>query len=235
MARYSVLLLDNDGTLMDFQKAEEQALRLTCEAMGKPYDTKVLHQYSTINNGWWRRLEQGTCTKDELQRGRFRDFLLAQQWQGEAGEWNARAWNAQYMENLGKGSFLMPGAEDVCRELSQTYALYVVTNGVSKTQHRRIDHCPFAPYLSGIFVSEEAGAPKPEPAYFAHVFAHLPEKDRSRMLLIGDSPSSDLLGANRAGIDCCWFAPEEKQLPEGVTCTYRIRSLYELPALLTSC
>ena len=30
MARYSVLLLDNDGTLMDFQKAEEQALRLTC-------------------------------------------------------------------------------------------------------------------------------------------------------------------------------------------------------------
>ena len=91
MARYSVLLLDNDGTLMDFQKAEEQALRLTCEAMGKPYDTKVLHQYSTINNGWWRRLEQGACTKDELQRGRFRDFLLAQQWQGEAGEWNVRA------------------------------------------------------------------------------------------------------------------------------------------------
>ena len=37
MARYSVLLLDNDGTLMDFQKAEEQALRLTCEAMGNPY------------------------------------------------------------------------------------------------------------------------------------------------------------------------------------------------------
>ncbi len=104
-----------------------------------------------------------------------------------------------------------------------------------KTQHRRIDHCPFAPYLSGIFVSEEAGAPKPEPAYFAHVFAHLPEKDRSRMLLIGDSPSSDLLGANRAGIDCCWFAPDGRELPEGVTCTYRIRSLYELPALLQSC
>ena len=85
MARYSVLLLDNDGTLMDFQKAEEQALRLTCEAMGKPYNEQVLHQYSAINSGWWRRLEKGECTKDELQHGRFRDFLQDQQWQGGSG------------------------------------------------------------------------------------------------------------------------------------------------------
>ena len=65
MARYSVLLLDNDGTLMDFQKAEEQALRLTCEAMGKPYNEQVLHQYSAINSGWKKvNVPKTNCSMD---------------------------------------------------------------------------------------------------------------------------------------------------------------------------
>ena len=37
------------------------------------------------------------------------------------------------------------------------------------------------------------------------------EKDRSRMLLVGDSQSSDILGGINAGIDTCWFNPSGKQ------------------------
>ena len=48
------------------------------------------------------------------------------------------------------------------------------------------------------------------------------------MLLIGDSPSADLLGANRAGIDCCWYNPGGLDLPAGVFCSFQIRSLSEL-------
>ena len=223
MSGYKILLFDNDGTLMDFEKAQEQALKLTCGEMGAPYGEEVRDAYSRINDGWWKRMEKGECLKDELQIGRFADFTRAFAFPGDPVEWNRR-----YMENLGKGSFLLPQAEEVCCVLSRRYRLYVVTNGVAVTQYRRIQHSAYFPYIQGIFVSEEAGAPKPSRAYFDYVFSRLPGEKPEDMLLIGDSPSADLLGANRAGIDCCWYNPGGLDLPAGVFCSFQIRSLSEL-------
>ena len=50
------------------------------------------------------------------------------------------------------------------------------------------------------------------------------------MLVVGDSPTSDILGGINSGIDTCWYNPnkmESKYKP-----TYEIRALEELKNIL---
>ena len=47
--------------------------------------------------------------------------------------------------------------------------------------------------------------------------------------MIGDSLSSDMEGARRAGVDACWFNPQHKPRPQDIPIHYDIDSL---PCLL---
>ncbi len=47
---------------------------------------------------------------------------------------------------------------------------------------------------------------KPHPAIFDQLFAESPDIPRSRAVMIGDSLSTDMQGARRAGIDALWIA-----------------------------
>ena len=84
------------------------------------------------------------------------------------------------------------------------------------------------PYICDAFISEEAGASKPSAAYFDYVFSRIPGITRENCLLIGDSPSSDLRGANNYSIPCCWYNPQGLARPQGLRIDYEIRDLPEL-------
>lgn len=229
--RYPILLLDADGTLYDFEASQAHALERAYRGAGfeasLPYSSEILERYSCVNQSWWRRLERGECTKEELQLGRFREFFSALGLSFDPAEFNR-----MYMEELGNGTYLLPHAEEVCRELAQTCALYIVTNGVSRTQRRRIGGSALNGLFREIFVSEDAGVPKPEMGYFEYVFSRLGEVDRKNILLVGDSLSSDMQGAENAGLDSCWVNPKGTPKPEHPHITFTIRELRELPAIV---
>ena len=88
------------------------------------------------------------------------------------------------------------------------------------------------PYFSGVFVSEESGYQKPLKEYFDYVFARIPDFDRQRALMVGDSLSSDIEGARRAGVDACWLNLHDKQPPEGLPIRFTISSLRQLPDII---
>lgn len=229
--RYPVLLLDADGTLYDFETSQAKALEAAYCGAGfkekQPYTQEILDCYSCINQSWWRRLERGECTKEQLQLGRFREFFAALEISFDPSEFNR-----MYEEELGNGSYLLPHALEVCRELAQDCALYIVTNGVSRTQRRRIGGSALASLFRGLFASEEAGVPKPEIGYFEYVFRQLGEVDHSKILLVGDSLTSDMQGAENAGLDSCWFNPHALPQPERPAITYQIHDLRQLPEIV---
>ncbi len=224
MRRYSVYLLDADETLFDFRRAEREALRKVFAAHGFPFGEAVLEQYREINEALWRVLERGETTKDQLQVERF--VCLFRQL-GQAAD-PERVGREEYPDALAEGNFLLPDALDTCRELSRTATLYLTTNGITRVQKRRLRESELAPYITGIFVSEEAGAAKPQKAYFDYVFSKIGLKDRSQALIVGDSLTSDIAGGVNAGIDSCWLNPEEKPCSSNVAPTWEIRSLREL-------
>ena len=61
-------------------------------------------------------------------------------------------------------------------------------------------------YIDGLFVSEDLGAAKPSKEYFDLCLRKIGEPGES-CIVIGDSLSSDMLGAKNASLRSVWFMP----------------------------
>jgi len=137
-----------------------------------------------------------------------------------------------YREQLNESAVLIDGALEILEYLSRKYDLYVITNGVSKTQYNRLAKSGIDRYMKDIFVSEDAGCQKPRKEFFEYCFKRLGTDDVSQMLVIGDSLSSDIRGGNNAGIDTCWFNRKGDSCPADISVDYEIRHLEELKKYL---
>jgi len=222
-ARYDVILMDADNTLFDFSKAEATALDRAFFHYGYEYSDTVCNAYREINKKLWKQLEGSLISVTELQYQRFfRLFTLLDI------EEDPTEFNLHYLDELADCSQLVDGAEDICRLLQRHCRLAIVTNGVSKTQHRRIDQSSVKDCFEAVFVSGDIGCQKPQKEFFDVVFADLNIPDPDRVLIVGDSLASDILGGNNAGIAACWYNPNGAQNETMVIADYEIQSLYEL-------
>ncbi len=203
--KYPIVLLDADDTLLDFAASEAAALGDMLASCGLPDTPEVRRRYSEINTEHWKRLERGEITRAQLKVSRFRQFL-----QELGSDADPAACNDAYMARLGSYSILLPGAEDLCRRLAENHRLYIVTNGSTDVQKRRLGASAILPYIQKVYISEEIGAQKPTKAYFDEVFADLGDPPREDVIIFGDSQTSDMLGGKNAGITTCWFNPKGK-------------------------
>ena len=137
--------------------------------------------------------------------------------------------NEKYLFELGKGSFLIEGALEICREIvSYGKKIFIVTNGILATQEARIKNSLIKDYISDSFISEGIGFQKPNIKYFEYVFLNIPQIEKDKILIIGDSLSADIAGGNNADIDTCWFNESRIENQTDITPTYEISSLKEL-------
>ncbi len=216
---YTSLFLDLDNTLLDFTKAEAVAVSRVLKKHGLPGDDTAVKAYSKINQSYWERFERNEIPKSMIFEGRFKTLL---EYFGKKGDFSAIA--KDYEKGLSDCYFKIEGADEILTYLkSKGYRLYATTNGLSSIQFKRIKNSGLGVYFDKVFVSEEAGHQKPEKEYFDYVIANIPEKDRSKMLIVGDSQSSDILAGINSGIDTCWFNPGEL--------TAKYRSKFEISAL----
>ena len=225
--KFSYLLFDADDTLFDFPKAAARAFSAMCRSNGVPdtLDTRAL--YHRINQELWAAFDRGEVSKDYVTLERFVRFFQALKLPRDPDKCNR-----DYLTALGAGVYPLPHAEAVCRELVRRGPkLYIVTNAVAAVQRSRLAGSAIAPYITGAFISEEAGASKPSAAYFDYVFSRIDGITRENCLLVGDSLSSDIRGANNYGLPCCWYNPAGKARPEDLRIDYEIldlRQLYDL-------
>lgn len=205
---YTYLLFDNDGTIMDFDKAETIAFEQTYKKMNfdLEYSEELLISYSKCNLRWWKKLELGECSKDELVIARFEEFLQIHKLNA-----NAELMNDVYWHYLGQNNQLIDGALDLLKKLSVNHKIFIITNGVSKTQHSRIETSPIWKYVDELFISEDTGYSKPHPKFFEYVLEKGKIQNKSDCIIIGDSLTSDIMGANNIGIDCIWYNPEHHE------------------------
>ena len=138
-----------------------------------------------------------------------------------------------YQRELGSVFFFMEGAKELVALLKERgYRQYVVTNGVNATQANKMRLSGLDRIMDGVFVSELMGYPKPRKEFFDGCFAALSDVDRNKCILVGDSLTSDMRGAENAGIASCWFNPEKQEKDVDVRTDYEIRRLEELISIL---
>jgi len=224
MTRYPYLLFDADNTLFDFDEANIHAFRAVCDAFGLPFSQTLFDRFEIINNATWERFDRGELTKDETVLERFRAFFAAEGIRGLEPE----GCNRVRLEVLGRSTALVPHALEVVRELKKTHRVYLITNAVESVQRGRLGRSALAPLIEEAFISETAGAAKPSVEYFDYVFAHIDGITRENCMVIGDSLTSDIQGANNYGLACCWFNPKKAPKPKALRVDYEIRDLREL-------
>ena len=138
----------------------------------------------------------------------------------------------EYQQVLSENHQVIAGAFDLLEQLKNLYDLYIVSNGVAYTQHRRLTESGLAPYFKKIFVSEETGYQKPKIEFFEFVFERIPTFNKAETLIIGDSLSSDMQGGINAGLDTCWYNKNQTENKKKLPITYEIHNLESLLPIL---
>lgn len=221
MAKFTTILWDVDDTLLDFPYSERYALTACFHSIGREINEEILQRYSEINISFWKRLELGEITKKELLPGRFAQLFQEYDIQGV----DVEEFRSRYQEELGNVCRYKDDSLDICTDLKKNFKQYVITNGVTATQESKLKLSGFADVMEGVFISEQIGAPKPHKEFFDYCLSQVEEQDKSKILLVGDSLSSDIKGGVLAGIPTCWYRPE------GTVNTTEYRADYEISDL----
>lgn len=224
---YEWLLFDLDGTLFDYNAAERNALSKAFHKHGFTFNDDYLQTYRDINKKIWIDFENGRITQEEIKSERFR--ILAEALHIKI---DPVRFSTDYLDFLSRDTNLIDGAEEVLKEVSNHYDIVLVTNGLKQVQRPRIGSSTIKDYFKAIVISEEIGYAKPDPRFFDITFEKIGNPPRNKVLLIGDSLTSDITGGTQYNIDTCWFNPLMQESIPGLQINYEIHALPDLIEVL---
>lgn len=206
MSRYKYILLDLDETIFDFKMGEKLAIRDICQNLNLNNADVIYDIYKVENQKCWKALERKEITKQELFQIRWIEtFRLA----GITIPCKPEELNKAYMHALANYGIYLPGAKQFMESLHELsdIGVYIITNGTSYTAHNRMKVSGLNDLIDGTFVSDNLGVNKPDKLYFDKVLSSL-NATPEECLVIGDSLTSDIKGANNKKIPCCLYTHE---------------------------
>lgn len=225
---YKLILLDADRTVLDFDRAEEYSITKGLKDKGVDMDfDSLIETYREINMALWHAYELGEFDKKKIPAERYRRLFDA-----FGIELDPVEFGGVYLDNLSQCGFVLDGAVDLCKYLHEKYKVVILTNGIKFVQDGRMEKAPIKDYVHDIVISDEVGYPKPYVEIFDFTLNKVGDYDKSEILMIGDSLTSDIQGGINYGIDTCWYNPEKSEKKRGIEPTYEIHALEELYKLL---
>lgn len=224
--RYPTLLFDFDHMLFDSDESERQAYAYTMDQAGLADPDAHFGRYVAINRAMWRAVEAGDIQPGEVRHRRFEVFAL------DVGtDADPRTMADAFVDGLARFGDLYPGARELLDEVSADATLTMVTNGLSHVQRTRIERLGLDHYFESVIISEEVGVTKPRTEIFDLAADAVGQPDRSGMLMIGDSLTSDVAGGRAFGIDTCWYDRHEAGPPTDGAPTHVARELADIAAI----
>ncbi len=220
------ILVDIDNTLLDFNACTLKAMKECFSEYGLSYKEEYYDIFRRINNAMWEEVEKGTLTVPRLYEIRWNTIF------SELGiVADGISFEKKFHRYIETGYEKIEGAEELLSYLSEKYFVAAASNAPYEQQKGRLFSAGLLPFIKELFVSEKIGAQKPSPEFFDYCVNSL-GIPREEIIIIGDSLSADIKGGIAAGIKTCWFNPEEKALPEGVTPDFQIKKLEEIKKIL---
>ena len=228
---YKHLFFDLDRTLWDFDANALESLTIVYQEFEldrffkDPLDFYTI--YTSYNDQLWEDYRKGLIQKSDLRNRRF--FMTL----ADAGERNqelADKIGERYMYLTPRMNRLFPNTRMVLDYLSgKGYKMYILTNGFTSTQARKMNNSGLTSYFVRTFSSEELGVNKPDREMFHWAVTSINAK-KTECLMIGDDPAVDIAGASSYGLDSVWFNP--RGYSASIKPTYTISNLLELKNIL---
>ena len=209
-ANYKYLFFDLDHTLWDYTANSEETLRELYQKyelgqLGGFCSDTFCKTFDTVNRELWVQNESGKLGRDELRSQRFVRVLSALG-ANSVDEGVTLGLDRDFMALCPAKPGLLPYAREVLEYFHRRYSLYVLTNGFRDVQDIKLRAAGIDRYFKGVFTAEDAGAAKPDAAFFKHVLLAVGGKAED-CLMVGDNLKADIIGALSAGIDSVYYNP----------------------------
>lgn len=231
--KYKDLFIDFDDTLYDTYGNAVISLRETFEAFRLERffaDPQVFYDaYWAANIDLWTRYSKGEITRPYLIVERFRRPLSAGQGL-DVTEPFCLEMSDKFLEFCSSKPGVVEGAHELMDYLKhQGYRMHMCSNGFHEVQYKKLAACGLKDYFDTIILSEDAGANKPSMQYFDYALRQS-GVDIATTIMIGDNLQTDIMGANRAGLDTILFnrwGIEPSSVP-----TYTVETLRDIMKIL---
>ncbi|MBP3950137.1 HAD family hydrolase [Bacillus suaedae] len=205
-----LVLFDLDNTLFDFETywtiATKEYFYLSDITRNLPFE-EFFSRFSYYDHYFWERHLLGEQSLDEVRQQRLMHTLI---------HFNIVI-NAEEADAYFKGFFnlllsLIKRDEKVhsfLKDLKQSFKVGIVTNGKVDEQRAKLSRLGLFELFTEdeIFISEDMDVEKPhEDAFFSPLLKF--NVSPTEVIYVGDSWSSDIVGAINAGIDAVWLNPK---------------------------
>lgn len=200
--KFDLIIFDFDDTLFDYSATERSSLIETFKYFGLLYHNNYYDIYHELNRKIWAKLTPNSKEgMEEMRELRYEEFLKAIKIDFPSREFMKK--HTSYSFN-GK---LIKNVDKTIKRLHEDAILVIGSNGSftprwEKLQNSSIKHC-----FSGFFVSEQFGGniKKPNSLFFDTILKSFSNIPRERVLVVGDCLGTDILGANNAKLQSCYF------------------------------
>lgn len=217
------ILFDADETLFTFDAFG--GLQRMFLDYSVTFTAEDFQDYQAVNKPLWVDYQNGAISALQLQHQRFQSW--SERIAVPAGDLNAAFLNA-----MAEICVPLPGAESLLNTLKDKVKIGIITNGFTALQQIRLERTGLGDYFDLLVISEQVGVAKPDRKIFDYTFEQMGNPPRDRVLMVGDTAESDILGGMNAGIATCWLNAHHRSLPDGITPTWEVASLSELERLL---
>ena len=211
------VFIDIDDTLLDFERACEEALKVGFEKFSLgPYRDAAVKTLLEVTAELWKKLEKEEITYERLLKERFKCVF-----EKLGIDFDGLIFENFFREFLFESAIEVDGAREMLDYLDGKYILCAASNG----------------YFSHCFISESIGASKPSGDFFSYALTKLNEGRSEKILpreimMIGDSLSSDMTGACSSGLISCFYDRKQTSDTKGLKVDYIIGNLREISEIL---
>jgi len=223
--KYQWILFDADETLFHFD--DKAGLQHMFQQYDVAFSEEDYLAYKYINNQVWIDYQNGDTTADILKTKRFLSW-------SERLSISPLQLNSEFLKSMVQICKPLAGVETLLQEFSSHVKMAIVTNGFSELQKARLDRSGLSEYISAVITSEHVGVAKPDSKIFHYTLEQIDHQDKASVLMVGDNVHSDILGANKVGIDSCWLNRKGEVAPNHIKPTYQIKEISELSPILFS-
>ncbi len=202
---YEWILFDADNTLFHFD--DFSGLRCMFKKHFEiEFCEKDYQAFQAISKPLWCSYQNGAINAQHLQERRFCSWA-------EKLQISTAQLNSMFMQTMADISKPLQGVVSLLDFLKNKVKLGIITNGFVELQQTRLERTELKDFFEIHVISEQVGIAKPDPRIFEHALSLAGNPEREKVLMVGDTFETDMLGGINAKLDTCWLNPEKRLFP----------------------
>ena len=200
---YRAIFIDIDDTLLDYIPCCREAFELAL-----PEHPEYFDLFFEISGRLFSEAKHGLHTIAEVMELYPKEFIATIGYPPEAVDPFKHAFRSAW----GKTHTLVPGAKEMLENLqAKGYRLFAASNSIGHLQRSRLEKAGILKYFEDTYISMDIGYDKPDIRFYQEALRRCGLQAKE-VLMIGDSMTTDVIGAQKAGMDALFFDRQKDDL-----------------------